>query len=153
MPIALEPAYRALFTALPGLATDPTPGPFVTRSRRLKHWNDVPPSEQPGLFQNQLPVVVTYAGDSPASKWVLKADLYVYAWHATVEDAQADGGSLINGLVDQVIAELDPDDPLQLNTLGGAVYWARVHGQIETDEGKLGQQTMAIIPVELIAAD
>lgn len=146
--IQIEPIFAALFAALPGLTTDPTPGPFKTKSRRLKHWNDVPPEQQPALFQNQLPVNVAYPGDSPAEKWVLKADLYIYAHDAT----ETDGGTLINTLVDQVTASF-ASDVFTLNTLSGAVYWCRIHGQIETDEGKLGPQGMAIIPVELIAAD
>lgn len=150
MSVAIEPAYAALFAALPGLTTDMVPGPFVTKSRRLKHWHDVPPELQPALFQNQLPIPITYAGDSPASKWSLRADLYLYAHDAT----ETDGGTLINTLVDQVTAALEPDNAeLHLQTLNDAVYWCRVIGPIETDEGKLGAQGMAIIPVELILAD
>lgn len=148
MSVAIEPAYAALFAALPGLTTDVVPGPFVTKSRRLKHWNDVPPDQQPALFQNQQLIPITYAGDSPASKWTLKADLYIYAFDGT----ETDGGTLINELVDQVTAVFETGE-YTLPTLDGAVYWARIVGPIETDEGKLGPQGMAIIPVELILAD
>jgi hypothetical protein len=148
MAIAIEPAYAALFAALPGLTTDIVPGPFVTKSRRLKHWNDVPADLQPALFQNQQLIPITYPNDAPVSKWLLRADLYVYAYDAT----ETDGGTLINTLVDQVTAALDPDE-FTLPAPGGDIYWARIIGPIETDEGKLGAQGMAVIPVELILAD
>lgn len=148
MSIATEPAYAALFAALPGKTTDMPAGPFVTKSRRLKHWNDVNPTEQPACFTNQLPAKITYEGNSPAARWVLPVDVYLYVYDAT----ETDGGTLVNTLVDQVTAALDGTE-LALQTLGGAVYWARVVGPVETDEGKLGPQGMAIIPVELILAD
>lgn len=147
MSIQRESVFSALFAQLPGLTTDVVPGPFVTKSRRLRHWNDVPASEQPALFQNQLPQHVEYPGGAPVAKWTLKADLYVYVWDGTETTFGAD----LNAIVDAIEDALEPglaDDGLQ--TLGGTVYWARITGPIETDEGKLGAQGMAIIPVELI---
>src|SRR5207253_3314956 len=45
--ISREPIYAALFDLIESA------GAFVTAERRLRHWSDVAPAEQPALFQSQ----------------------------------------------------------------------------------------------------
>ena len=45
--IAREPIYAALFARIAGAAN------FVTTARRLRHWSELTPAEQPALFMLQ----------------------------------------------------------------------------------------------------
>lgn len=138
-----EAIYAALFARLAGI-----PG-LVTASRTLRHWNDTAPEQQPALF-------VAQGSQSPSTqpglptRWTLAADVYVYA--------RASGGSasstVLNALLDAIEAAL-PWNPItgQHDNLGrDDVAWARIDGPIETDEGTLGEQAVAIIPIRVLAA-
>ena len=133
-----EQIYSALFAKLQAVAG------FVTVSRRLRHWDDVPQAEQPALFQAQKrESVSTEPGLNPV--WLLSLDLYIYA--RTGEDRDESPATVINPLVDAVLETLAPDPITNKQTLGGLVQHAWVEGTIETDEGVLGEQGVAIIPI------
>lgn len=138
-----EAIYAALFTrlaAIPGLKTS---------SRRLKHWNDTQPEEQPALFMAQGNQVPNTTSGEPC-KWLLAADVYVYA---RTNDGRAPG-TVLNELLDAIEAAL-PLSPFTgvHDNLGRAdVAWARIDGAIETDEGTLGDQAVAIVPIRVLAA-
>lgn len=138
-----EPIYAALFAKL--RAVDG----FVTVSRRLKLWGDVPQSEQPALFMAQRrETVTTTPGLNPV--WVFSVDVYLYAH--TQGDANISPGSIINPLIDAITAALAPDPVSNKQTLGGLVQHAWVDGTIETDEGVLGDQGVAVIPITIKVA-
>ena len=133
-----EQIYSALFAKLQAVDG------FVTVSRRLRHWDDVPQAEQPALFQAQKrESVSTEPGLNPV--WLLSLDLYIYA--RTGEDRGESPASAINPLVDAVLSTLAPHPITNKQTLGGLVQHAWVEGAIETDEGVLGEQGVAIIPI------
>ncbi|HLJ52130.1 MAG TPA: hypothetical protein VKT24_02020 [Rhizomicrobium sp.] len=134
-----EPIYAALFALLSAAA------PFVTASRRLRHWSDVGPAEQPALFVVQKSETAERRAGLPA-KWRASVDVYVYA-HAP--DDQAAPSTSLNPLLDAIEAALAPVSAIQ--TLGGLVAHAWIAGKIETDEGVLGGQAVAIVPVEILA--
>lgn len=124
-------------------------GGFVTKSRRLKHWNDVAPAEQPALFMSQRREIGATQTGEPTI-WKLLGDLYIYA---NVSDGSAPAIAL-NTLTDAVCATLAPDlISIGKCTLGGQVHYARIAGEIETDEGTLGDQAVAIIPFEILVQD
>ena len=135
-----ETVYAALYARLEKAAG------FVTTSRRLKHWSDVPPEAQPALFIAQRTEQVTRApGLNPV--YDLGVDVYLYAQTTEAEDSPA---SAINPLMDAVDAALAPDNVMTNKcTLGGLVQHAWIEGQIETDEGLLGEQGVAIIPIRI----
>lgn len=138
----IEPAYAALFALLEASAD------FATASRRLRHWSDVSPPDQPALFSVQgNPTVATQPGLDPV--WTLRADLYVYA-----NTQGADGvapGQLMNPLLQAITEALAPDNVMTNKcTLGGLVEHCWIEGQIETDEGALGDQGVLIIPVAML---
>ena len=140
-----EPIFAALFAKLPGLVTDIVPGPFVTKSRRLKHWNDVPGPEQPALFQvgkAQTPEI--HLAQGAATKWALPAELYLYTYDGTEQEA----GTTLNLILDQIEAALAPPVIDDRQTLGGLVEHCWISA-IETDEGALGAQAMAIVSIEM----
>ena len=137
-----EAIYAALYDRLKTI-----PG-IVTTSRKLRHWSDVGQSEQPALFQTQKTQTAIRQTGLPC-KWLLPADIYLY-----VQDQSADGPSTaINALIDAVETALAPDNIIKnTNTLGGLVEYCRIEGSIETDEGTLGDQAVAIIPIIILAA-
>lgn len=135
-----EPIYAALFAKL---AT--VPG-VVTASRKLKHWADVSPIEQPALFQAQKSeVAARTTGLNP--KWTLDVTLYVYV--NTSGDVSPT--TTLNDVLDAICAALAPLPGLT-QTLAGLVHDCRIEGAIETDEGTLGDQAIALIPVRIITA-
>lgn len=134
-----EPIWQALFTRLSAAA------PFVTTSRRLCHWSDVPAIEQPALFVAQGGEQASTTTGQP-TRWELEGQVYVYA---RVDDG-AVPGTVMNPLMDAITAVLAPANPMQRQTLGGLVEWVRIDGRIETDEGVLGDQAVAIIPIRIL---
>jgi hypothetical protein len=109
------------------------------------------PAEQPALFMSQtraraetrqgavnLPVV-----------WVLEAQFFVYVHSSDPYMAPA---VLLNPLIDAVELALAPDLGTGRLDLGlpEMVWHCRINGMVETAEGVLGNQEMAIIPVEIL---
>ena len=124
---------------------------FVTRSRRLQHWNDVAPALQPALFMVQHQQVVQQVKGLPPT-WHFSLSLYIYD-HCN-GDASAIPGQRLNVLLDAV------DDALAANavgeqTLGGLVSNCWISGPIEIYEGYTGMmdQSVAIIPIEIKIPD
>ena len=133
-----EPIYSALFSLLQNAAN------FTTVSRKLKHWSDVSQNQQPAIFMAQRDeMAITQTGQPTV--WTLHVDVYIYA-HSN--DPNQSAAPQINALLDAVVAALSgPNDNRQ--TLGGLVHYARVDGKIQTDEGWLGEQSIAVIPIQI----
>jgi hypothetical protein len=138
---------RQIFAALFALVSSP-PG-FKTASRTVKSWADVDSADQPALFQVEGKQEAE-ARPAIGKKWVFHAELVIYAHQANTTNG-ADVVDLLNDLVDTVVSRLAPPLGLENQTLGGLVTDARVEGTIETSEGRLGQQAVAIIPVVIVA--
>ena len=139
-----ETIYSALFDKIGAAA------PFVTASRRLRHWQDVGPSEQPALFMAQRNEVVEMKpGMNPVT--TLHVDVYLYA---RTNNPDKSPGQILNPLLDAVVATLGtPDSPTTNKlTLGGLVQHCWIEGTIETDEGVLGDQGVVIVPVAIKTA-
>src|SRR5215472_4531944 len=104
-----EPIYAALF------ATVSAAGPFVTSSRRLRHWSDVGPAEQPSVFLVQKSETAQRRKGLPP-KWTLSVDLFVYA---RAPDDVTPAATVLNPLIDAIENALAPVAPLMTQTLGG----------------------------------
>jgi len=138
--IQREPIYAALFALLAAS------GGYVTTSRRLLHWNDVSKEQQPALFQAQRNELAKTDTGKP-TVWTLNVDVYVYVR----TDGGAPPGPILNPLLDAIEAALAPAGS-NVQTLGGLVHYARIDGAIETDEGTLGDQAVAIIPISILCS-
>ena len=108
-----EAIYQALFDRLSCIEG------IKTKSRRLKHFNNVPPDVRPALFvtqgnQTEAPVKGLDA------KVELEAELYIYIHES---DPAIPPSVQLNQLIDQVRAKLSPDHPdiCEYQTLGGLV--------------------------------
>ncbi|MBV9553430.1 MAG: hypothetical protein JO032_11620 [Alphaproteobacteria bacterium] len=138
-----EPIYAALF----GLVE--TAADFVAAERRLRHWSDVSPAEQPALFMAQKTETAAVKTLGAPTVWTLSVDLYVYA-HSS--DPYLAPATVLNPLIDAVEAALAPSAATGIQDLGlpAMVQHAYISGKIETDEGVLGDQAVAIVPVEIL---
>jgi len=138
-----------IFAALFALVSNATG--FVTKSRTIKSWADVSPPDCPALFQLEGK---QHAKSEPmvGTKWTFRAEFYVYVDQANALNG-ADLVSVLNTQVDAVVAALQAIPGLDNQTLGGRVTDVRVDGEIETDEGRIGQKAVAIIPVLITATN
>ena len=141
--IAREPIYAALFARVANAAS------FVTAARRLRHWSEVSPAEQPALFMRQKGESAGGAERGTPTVWTLTLELYVYA-HA--DDSYVAPATVLNPLVDAVEAALAPVAATGTQDLGlpDTVRHACIAGKIEITEGVLRDQAVAIIPVEIL---
>jgi len=142
--VSREAVYAALFAKVSGIAG------LNLASRRLQHWTDVRTANQPALFQVQRTEEVTALPGLPA-RLVLQAAFYLYV--ATGNDTTEVPATQLNSFTDAITTALAPDPSTGLQTLGGLVTHCRISGKIETDEGTLGTQAVAIIPVEILLSD
>ena len=141
--IIREAIYAALWTLGSGA------GSFASANRRLRHWADVAPAEQPALFMSEK------GGHAQVKKlgapivWTLYADFYIYV-HSS--DPYAAPATIINPLLDALERALAPSAATGIQNLGlpQMVQHAYIAGKIETDEGVLGDQAIAIVPVEIL---
>lgn len=141
--IQREAIYAALFSLLQNAAD------FVTADRRLQHWSDVSTAEQPALFQSQRGEVAQIKALGASTVWTLSVDVYVYA-HSS--DPYLSPATVLNPLLDAIEAALAPSPVTGINDLGlpSMVQHAYISGKVETDEGVLGDQTVAVVPVEIL---
>ena len=141
--IAREPIYAALFALAAGAAG------FVTAARRLRHWSELTPAEQPALFMRQRSEAAAVKTLGAPPVWTLGVTLHLYA-HAG--DPYRAPASVLNPLIDAVEAALAPSPATGLQDLGlpAMVQHAYIAGKIETDEGILRDQAVAVIPVEIL---
>ena len=144
--IEREAIYAALWT-LASQAAD-----FVTASRRLRHWTDLSAAEQPALFMCEKGGEGSVKVPGAPVLWTLYADFYIYA-HSS--DPYAAPASILNPLLDAFEAALAPSPLTGLQPLGLApmVQHAYIAGKVETDEGVLGDQAVAVVPVEILCVD
>lgn len=142
MSISREPIYAALFALAAGSAG------YVTKSRKLRHWNEVRLPEQPALFQAQRTEKAVNKINLP-TVWTLSVDLYIYVRNPSGVVVPA---SSLNPMLDALDAALKPDVITGRQTLGGLVEHCAISGVIQTDEGTLGEQMVAIVPIEILLA-
>lgn len=135
-----ELIYSTLFNTIKGLAS------FNTSSRTFKHFADVADTDQPALFQVQVREEPSTQTGQP-TKWLLQVELYVYVHNGESPDNPP--SSQLNPILDAITNLFSPDPVSAKQTLGGLVHYVRVSGAIETDEGLLGPQGIAIIPIEI----
>jgi hypothetical protein len=137
-----EPIYAALFALVASAAS------FVTIGRRLRHWSDVGAAEQPALFMTQKSENAEERQPLPV-KWRASVDLYL---STQAPDELTSPATVLNLLLDAVEAALAPDPVGHVQTLGGLVSHCWIAGRIQTDEGVLGGQAVAIVPVEILVS-
>lgn len=134
-----EPIAVALFNKLKVVTN------FTTASRVLRSWNNVPPAEQPALFVSEGGQdAAQRPGLGPVWNWKFDAHVYIH----TGDQPGIAPGTLINPIIDAIELALKPDNAItNKQTLGGLVQHCWIEGHIDTDQGVLGGQGVAIIPI------
>lgn len=135
-----EAIYQALWEQFASLSD------FKTKSRRLKHWSEVDKRLQPALFMAQVGET-THPNPKMPTQWQLNVDLYLYVYG----DEKHAPSQVLNPLLDAVCNAIHSKRD-GINNLGlENVINCTVDGKIETDEGTLGNQAIAIVPVTILA--
>lgn len=144
MSFTRETIYAALFAKLEAVKTA---GTLVTAARRWKAPTLVAAEDQPAAFQAQVrETAQMQTGSKGPRKWKLQVEWHVYV--NVGEDPAASTAEAINPILDALDAELEADP-----TLGGLVQHCRVVGEIQTDEGVLGPQGVAVMPIDITVTD
>jgi hypothetical protein len=138
-----EAALAALFGRLQTISCIPPP---VTFGRRVRLAADLPPEQQPALFQ--IVRRETYTGGERAGLRKLTQEV------ALIFYFRADGGqvgdAIINAFLDGLDQLLAGDDPGTGNlTLGGLVQRVWIDGEAFRDSGDLDNQGLVIVPLKL----
>jgi len=141
--IQREPIYAALWLLASNAAS------FVTANRRLRHWTDVTPVEQPALFMSEKGGQAVVKALGAPVIWTLSADLFVYAHSSDPYQAPA---IILNPLVDALEAALAAPAATGVQQLGlpSMIQHAYIAGRVETDEGILGDQAVAVVPIRIL---
>ena len=141
--IIREAIYGALWSLAAGAAS------FTSANRRLRHWADLAPAEQPALFMSEKGGRAVTRGLGTPVIWTLYADFYIYV-HSS--DPYLAPAMLLNPLLDALAAALAPSPATGIQNLGlpTMVQHAYIAGKVETDEGVLGDQAIAIVPVKIL---
>lgn len=139
-----EAIFVALFDLLKAV-----PG-ITVAERRLRHWSDVQSAEQPYLCLAQGGQTAQQGDPAKGvpTKWTLEADIYLYA----LTTGGQTPSTVLNPIVDAVESALQPQYPdiEKYQTLGGLVQHCWIEGNIDTDEGTLGDQAVAVIPIKIL---
>ena len=122
---------------------------FASANRRMRHWTDVGPAEQPALFMSEKGGQAAIKKLGAPIVWTLYAEFYIYA-HSS--DPYLAPATILNPLLDAFEAALAPSPTSGIQNLGlpQMVQHAYISGKVQTDEGVLGDQAIAIVPVEIL---
>lgn len=133
--------------------------PWATASRKLVVWQDLANVQQPAVYVTAGSQNASYRMPGLPPVWTLRATVLVYTRHDDPGEVPESGMNAAITAVETALEKLATEAAHPLDapgtgwntTLGGRVVYARVDGDIETDEGALGEQAVAIIPVVMLA--
>lgn len=145
-----EPIYSALFSALQAALLAPA-GPFQTVSRRWQDPAQISPADRPALFQVQKEELASTSVNGLPLNWKLTLDLVIYS--AGASDSSTAPSTELNLLLDAVEAAVRSATPGLSQSLGGRVTDCRIEGKIEIVENVQGSVALAVVPIEILAAE
>ncbi len=125
---------------------------FVTVSRRVKIFADVPAASQPACFQAEWATNEAQVTGMPY-KTTLEVNWIIFQCTGKDKNAiPAIENNLIIGGVREVLAPRPTDIgfPDKRNTLGGLVHHCYISGRIFKDPGDIDDQGMMVIPIKLL---
>lgn len=143
-------ARETIFAAL--FAKVATAAGLVTSSRELRLIDELAPAEMPALYQIEGKQAAVTRLRLPTI-WHYHAELALYVHAQAAEQQQLPSiVSLLNNMVDAVIATIDRSPATGTQTLGGLVEDVRLSGDIEVIHGRMddGRRSAAFIPLEII---
>lgn len=148
-----EEVYAALKAQLDTLkAAVPVPsGKIVDVSRVWRPWEDLAGTDvqQPIIYIVQTKNKYSQDKGSPQLR-TLSCDLVLYAKRGSELTDIATGVGQLSAILDAIDVALKPDPTTGTNTLGGLVSHCWVTGEATIYEGTLGDQMIAVLPVEIL---
>jgi len=141
-----EAVMAALFAIAQGVNSPSTP--FNTMSRRMRHFNDVPPEEIPAFFQFQAPGRSTEGGVRGLPVHRLKVFWICYLPGSQGLDDVV--SPTMNNYYDALSNALLVPFGGMKNTLGGLVTNCYEDGQGLNDEGLLTTPSLIVIPITIL---
>jgi hypothetical protein len=163
MSASTESIMQNLFAIAQAVANVPsTATPFVTVSRRMRHFKDVAPEQMPAFFQFQNPVRNTTGGFKRLPKDMIGVSWIVYLpGSQSLDDVVSPAlNNYYDALSDALLtARIDPGSPPRVvlngqlagmgQTLGGLVTACYKDGDGLTDEGLLDTPSLIHIPIRI----
>ena len=119
----------------------------VTASRVLQHLSQVPAQNQPALFLCPQKQSAKRVRGLPAV-WTIDVAVYLYV---TRSDDSVVPDTQMNALLDAIELALMPSGG-EVQSLGGLCDHAWIEGDIQTDEGALGAQAVALVPIRILVS-
>ena len=146
MSLQRDVVYSALFDLV---ANDTRANVFLTKSRLLKHVEEVDAAFTPALFMFQMPETRQYVGKGIPAKRTLHCAFFVYinapdptsTLPATLLNAAAD-------IIDDIVSE--PGNPANTQTLGGLVEHVYIEPTVENYEGLLQSKGVLVAHVAML---
>jgi hypothetical protein len=141
-----------LMTEVRWTRSDSSEHRFLTVSRRVKLWADVPHPQQPACFQAEHADETGQVTGMPY-KTVLGANWIIY--QCVNMDKKAIGAIENNLILDGVRRALAPKPTDRgfldnRNTLGGLVHHCFISGKIFKDPGDIDGEGMMVVPIKLL---
>lgn len=118
----------------------------ITFSRILRHFNELRPPDQPAVFLAPRAQLAERKRGLP-TKWTIDVSVYVYTKRNGADDVP---DVQMNAILDAIEDALQPPPAVESQTLGGLCEHCWIEGVIETDEGVLGDQAIAIVPIRIL---
>lgn len=124
---------------------------FITISRRVKLFADVPADAQPACYQAEWSVDEQQVSNMPY-KTTMGVNWIIY--HCVGKDKSAIG-AIENNLILRAVRDTlapkvtDPGWPKR-NTLGGLVHHCFISGRVFKDPGDIDDQAMMVVPIKLL---
>jgi hypothetical protein len=144
-----ETIYASVFAFFSALTAGGSPL-FKSATRSLTTWESVSPDDSPALLTRQRAEQADRKKGFP-TKWTLHMDLFLYAHTGANNDPSIIPAQVLNPLLDAIEASLAIDDQSNAAcTLGGLVSHCAINGTVEIYQGNLGDEAVAIVPIEIL---
>jgi hypothetical protein len=144
-----EDVYAAVFAFFAGLVTQDRPL-FKLATRKPSTWEGVSPDDQPALLMRQKREQALRKKGLP-TVWTFHLELLLYVHTGAQNDSAIIPAEILNPLLDAIEASLAVDDQSNAAcTLGGLVSHCAINGDIEIFSGDLGDEAVAIVPIEIL---
>jgi hypothetical protein len=127
------------------------PQSFVTMSRRIKMFNELPPESQPACFQVEHEDMEAQKTGMPY-KTVLLANWVIFQCRAQNDAEPTIENNLIKAAVRKALQPKPADIGFheKRNTLNGLVHHCFIEGRVFKDPGDIDGQGILIIPIKLL---
>lgn len=124
---------------------------FITVTRRIKLFADVPTDVQPWIGQAEHGVTEAQVTGMPY-KTVMEANWFIM--HAFAKDksqfGSVENNLILKGVRDALAPKVADRGWPKRNTLGGLVHHCHIGGRVFKDPGDLDDQALMIVPIKVL---